>query len=110
MIEGLVYLLVFQLAGQLIHINWLTNIPGPLIGMLLLFICLTLIPHLQTTISKLTDVIFKHLMLIYIVFGVGLMNEMEVLKQNGMIILLLVVMAAFMTIMITALLGKGIKS
>jgi holin-like protein len=107
--QGLILLFCFQIAGQILQSLFFTMIPGPLIGMLLLFFSLNLVPKLYKRILPTTNIIFKHLMLIYIVYGAGLVNYESLIKDNGSNIMTIVAIAAAITIVLTGLISKRIK-
>lgn len=104
--QGLLLLIAFQMLGELLQELFLASIPGPLIGMVLLFLSLAVKPHLKTLIEPITKALFKHLMLIYIAFGVGLMQFEALISNNGLAILFVVVVSALISIVLIGLIGQ----
>lgn len=107
--QGLTILFIFQILGQFLQDNLISFIPGPLLGMMLLFLCLHIMPRLHKPLINTTNLLFKHLMLIYIVYGVGLINYLGYVRNSLFYIILLVVIAGMVTITLSSLIGKRIK-
>lgn len=107
--QGLIILFAYQCLGQFIQDSLFTMLPGPLIGMLLLFISMSVFPQLYFKLIATTKVIFKHIMLIYIVYGVGLMNYADVIINNGRGIVAIISLASILTITLTGLIANRIK-
>lgn len=71
MIQGILVLLTFQLLGE--TITSLTNapVPGPVIGMLLLFIALRLRQRVSQGLQATSHGLIQHLSLLFLPAGVG---------------------------------------
>lgn len=107
--QGITFLILYQILGEAIQYSVLASVPGPLIGMLLLFLSLLLFPSLYRRIFPTTKKLMKHLMLIYIVYGAGLINDVGIIGQNALGIASVVFFGAIITIVCTALIGKGVN-
>lgn len=66
MLNALAILLVFQLAGEVL-VQWLAlPVPGPLVGMLMLFAVMLARSSLPDALRATTNAILQHLMLLFI--------------------------------------------
>jgi len=72
-LAGATWLLLFQCAGEaLSHLLGLP-VPGPVVGMLLLFIALRVRDRIPESIGVAADALAKHLSLLFVPAGVGVM-------------------------------------
>lgn len=106
---GLILLVLFQFLGELLNHTLITVVPGPLLGLLLLFSSFHYKPSLYELIKPTSDLLLKHLMLIYIVYGVGLIQHQALLKDKGAWLFLLVILSALCTIILTSLISQNIQ-
>lgn len=105
-INGFTWLLIFQLIGEVIARGLSLSMPGPVIGMLLLFVSLCVIKEkkaLQTGASTL----LKHLSLLFIPAGVGLMAYFERIGDDWLPIITAIVAGVAITMLCTAWLMMG---
>ncbi len=73
MLAALTTLLVFQLIGEvLVHVTGLP-VPGPVIGMALLFLALSARGELPDTLRNTANGVLQHLSLLFVPAGVGVM-------------------------------------
>ena len=72
MLKGLIVLLLFQLCGETVVALTDTPIPGPVIGMLLLWIALALKNGPSEDLSKTSQAMIQNLSLFFLPAGVGL--------------------------------------
>ena len=80
-INGLTLLLVYQLLGEVLSRLLQIPIPGPVLGMLLLFLTLFFFTKTKRTVSGSSNAILSHLSLLFIPAGVGLMTHFSRLEQ-----------------------------
>jgi len=106
---GLILLVLFQFLGELLHHTLITVMPGPLLGLLLLFSSFLYWPSLYERIKPTSDILLQHLMLIYIVYGVGLIQHQGLLKDKGAWLMLLVILSALCTITLTGFISQSIQ-
>ena len=103
MIGALTQLLVMQLLGEVIARGLALPVPGPVLGMLLLF--LTLLwrggpsPELQSTGSTL----LQHLSLLFVPAGVGIMVHLHRVADEWLPLLLSLLISTLATLVVTAL-------
>ena len=72
-LAGATWLLLFQCAGEVVsHVLGLP-VPGPVVGMLLLFIALRVRDRVPESIGVAADALARHLSLLFVPAGVGVM-------------------------------------
>lgn len=71
--QAFAILLVFQLLGEIVSYTLKLPVPGPVIGMILLFIWLAVDDRLLQVIQGTTSTILKHFSLLFVPAGVGVM-------------------------------------
>lgn len=106
MIAALTQLLLFQLTGEVIARWFDLPVPGPVIGMLLLFFALVLrsgpSPGLQSTSQGL----LQHLSLLFVPAGTGVMVHFHRIETEWLPIVLSLFVSTLLTLAVTALLLK----
>ena len=102
MIYTFVILLIFQSIGEIISYGLHLPIPGPVIGMALLFIYLLLreqeAPRLNVTVNEL----LRHLSLLFIPAGVGIMLHSRRIGHEWLPIVIALIGSTALTIFVTA--------
>jgi len=73
MLEAVTMLLVYQLVGEVLVHFFALPIPGPVIGMLLLFLSLYLKGSIPDALHETASTILQHLSLLFVPAGVGVM-------------------------------------
>jgi len=106
MLSALTQLLIFQLAGEVIARGLNLPLPGPVLGMLLLFLALAVrgAPdhELQTTSQNL----LQHLSLLFVPAGTGIMVHLHRVADEWLALLLSLLVSTFATLLVTALAMK----
>ncbi len=72
-LAGVTWLLLFQCAGEVASRLLGLPVPGPVVGMLLLFIALRARKQVPDSIGAAADALAKHLSLLFVPAGVGVM-------------------------------------
>jgi holin-like protein len=106
MLQALTALLVFQLIGETLAFTLRLPVPGPVIGLALLFGWLVWRPSAVATIKPTALEVLRHLSLLFVPAGVGVMLHGERLATEGWKLLLAVVGSAVITIAVTGLVGR----
>mgnify|MGYP002128358247 CR=1 FL=1 len=83
MIQGLVQLFIFQALGELVSKFALPFIPGPVLGLVLLLVYLSVRGHVPASIDLVGGSILQHLGLLFIPASVGVVLYLPVLKVNA---------------------------
>lgn len=109
---GITLLLVFQLIGEGISLAFSLSIPGPVIGMLLLFLALLLFykikknniskQHQDDALSTSANAILSHLSLLFIPAGVGLIVHINRLEDQWLPIIAAIALGSIITMAVTA--------
>lgn len=106
MLSALTQLLIFQLLGEVIGRGLDLSVPGPVIGMLLLFLALALRGgpghELQTTSQNL----LQHLSLLFVPAGTGIMVHLHRVADEWLALLLSLLVSTAATLIVTALVMK----
>ena len=106
MLSALTQLLIFQLTGEIIARGLNLPVPGPVIGMLLLFVALVLRggpgKELQTT----SQTLLQHLSLLFVTAGAGIMVHLHRVADEWLPLLLSLLISTLATLVITALAMK----
>lgn len=100
LLRGLTWLVLFQLCGTAINVLWLPMLPGPIVGMLLLFVFLLLRGEVGEPLSIAATGLLRYLPLLLVPAAVGVMVYMRVLTTDfwaiaGALILSLVLSLVF---------------
>ena len=102
MIESLTLLLVCQLAGEIIARASGVPLPGPVIGMAILFIGLMIRGGVPEPLQQTTKSILDHLSLLFVPAGVGVMIYLPLIADEWLSIASAVVIGTLVTIALTA--------
>ncbi len=106
MLSALTQLLVFQLIGEIVARGLNLPVPGPVLGMLFLFLALALRGgpghELQTTSQNL----LQHLSLLFVPAGNGIMIHLHRVADEWLPLLLSLLISTVATLVVTALVMK----
>ena len=110
MLAALTQLLIFQLIGEVIA-RWLDlPVPGPVIGMLLLFATLVLGDGPSHELQSTSQGILQHLSLLFVPAGTGVMVHFHRLEAEWLPIVLSLVVSTLLTLAVTALVMKAVAA
>jgi holin-like protein len=101
-------LLVYQLVGEVIARGLGLALPGPVIGMALLFFTLILRQDLPDGLKTTVEGLLKHLSLLFVPAGVGVMLHLHLLQDEWQAVSLALVVSTVATIAVTALVMVGL--
>ncbi|NCC31365.1 MAG: CidA/LrgA family protein [Chloroflexia bacterium] len=110
MINALLSLLVFQLLGEVLVRAIGVPIPGPVVGMLLLFGALKLRGQVPDTLHKVSEALLNHLSLLFVPAGVGVMVHLNLLRTGWWQLLVTVIVSTLITLVVTAITMQGLVS
>lgn len=103
MINGLLTLLIFQLIGEVLA-RWLQlPLPGPVVGMLLLFASLLWRGELPEQLRSTAQTVLHYLSLLFVPAGVGVMVHLGLLASQWLPVLISLVVGTLITMTVTAL-------
>jgi holin-like protein len=103
MLAALATLLVCQLLGEVIVRAASLPLPGPVVGMALLFFAMLARAPITKELDATADTLLKHLSLLFVPAGVGVVQNLAVLGHEGLRLILVVVLATVITLAVTAL-------
>lgn len=110
MLAAITILLLFQLAGEVLAQLLALPVPGPVIGMALLFVALAVrggaTEHLRTTANN----ILSHLAILFIPGGVGVMLYLPRLAEEWLPISVSLIASTVLTLAITAAVLRLLRS
>lgn len=81
-LKGLTWLILLQLLGSVINLLLLPALPGPIIGMVLLFIVLLLRRSIPESLEKTAALLLQYLPLLLIVPAAGIITSSEALLND----------------------------
>lgn len=103
MLIGFLILLIFQFAGELIVISTGIPVPGPVVGMVLLLAGLIIRGRVPETLRLPSEALLKHLALLFVPAGVGLMLHFGLLQNDWLAIAVALVVSTALAILVTTL-------
>jgi putative effector of murein hydrolase LrgA (UPF0299 family) len=103
MITAFATLLFSQLAGEAIVRLGSLPIPGPVIGMALLFTLMVARIPLPPTLGETADGLLRHLSLLFVPAGAGVIQHLDRLGTDAVRLLVVVVLTTAITLAVTAL-------
>lgn len=83
MIHALAIILAFQLAGEATSRALALPLPGPVLGMVLLFLALVASARLKALLRPTAEGILAHLSLLFVPAGVGVVGHLDRLGADG---------------------------
>jgi holin-like protein len=102
-------LLLFQCLGEGVVFLLGLPVPGPVAGMILLFVSLLIWPALQTRIEAAANELLRHLSLLFVPAGVGIVATAGSGSGHWLAILASLVASTLLTLAVTALVLKKMK-
>lgn len=103
MLSSITVLLLCQLAGEVIARLTKIPVPGPVVGMLLLFVGLVIRRGVPETLEKTGTTLLSHLSLLFIPAGVGVMVHLKLIADEWLPIVAALVLGTALTIAVTGL-------
>lgn len=111
MIASLSLLLICQLTGEVLVRALRLPIPGPVIGLLMLFAILILRdrfasiargPLRDGVVEPTAKGILSHLSLLFVPAGVGVVQQLDLVAQHGVVIFAVLAASVLVTLLVTA--------
>ena len=102
MLSFFIVLLVCQLIGEVLVVFTGIPLPGPVLGMLLLFIGLLLRGGIPEGLNKMADGLLSHLSLLFVPAGVGVIAHAQLIGTELLPIAISLFLSTFITIVVTA--------
>jgi len=103
MLQSLTILLGFQLIGEVLVRALALPVPGPVIGLVLLFTVLMVRGKAPVSLNRTANGLLDYLSLLYVPAGVGIMVNFALIQKEWSAILLTLILSSTLTLIITAL-------
>jgi holin-like protein len=107
MLQPLAFLLVFQCLGEGISYLFHLPVPGPVVGMMMLFSFLVLRPQAVPTLEPTAVEILRHLSLLFVPAGVGIMVSASTLSGSLIAVVVSIAVSTVLAIAVTALVMRA---
>ena len=102
MIEGLIKLLAFQVAGEAVVFILDVPIPGAVVGMALLFVYLVIHGREDAALDTFTTAFLRHLSLLFIPAAVGIVAHLDRIAEEWLAISIALLASTVVAIIATA--------
>jgi holin-like protein len=109
MIKGSFFILLFYFLGEMLSLLIRGFIPGSVLGMILLFVCLFFKIIKPDNVKDVSIVITKNMAVFFIPAGVGLMVYAQLLSKSLFTILIAIAISTVLTIATVALLQENFE-
>ena len=106
MLSAITQLLLFQLAGELLARGLELPVPGPVLGMVLLFAMLVLRGGVDGELQHTAQSLLQHLSLLFVPAGAGIMLHLHRVADEWLPLTLSLLVSTFVTLAVTALLMR----
>lgn len=103
MLVALTQLLLFQLAGEVLARALDLPVPGPVIGMLLLFLALLARGGPTTELRSTSQGLLQHLSLLFVPAGTGVMVHLHRIADEWLALAVALLFSTLVTLAVTAL-------
>lgn len=101
-LNGITLLLVYQLVGEITVRLFGLPIPGPVLGMVLLFLTLVIRKRSNASLDTAANGLLSHLSLLFVPAGVGMMVYFSRILEEWLPIALSLVLGTAITMVVTA--------
>lgn len=101
-LNGITLLLVYQLAGEIIVRLLGVSVPGPVLGMVMLFATMMIRGSAPESIENASTGLLSHLSLLFVPAGVGMMTHFGRIAEEWLPITLALLLSTVVTMIATA--------
>jgi holin-like protein len=108
MLRALAILLSFQCLGEGVSYVFKIPVPGPVVGMLLLFGFMMARPQIANAIEATALELLRHLSLLFIPAGVGIMVSAGKIRGDALAVVVSVAVSTTLAIVVTALVTRAL--
>ncbi|MDO6442969.1 MULTISPECIES: CidA/LrgA family protein [unclassified Marinobacter] len=102
-LNGITLLLVYQLAGEIIVRLLGVSIPGPVLGMVMLFVTMMIRGRAPESVEQASTGLLSHLSLLFVPAGVGMITHFGRIADEWLPITLALLLSTVITMVATAL-------
>ena len=104
---GITILLIYQLVGEVTVLYLKLPVPGPVMGMVLLFVTLLIRNRTPASLENASTALLSHLSLLFVPAGVGMMVHFQRIGNEWLPISLAILLSTVVTLVLTALIMQG---
>ena len=108
-LNGITLLLIYQLAGEVSVLLLKLPVPGPVMGMIMLFLTLLVRGRAVAWVEPATGALLSHLSLLFVPAGVGLMVHFDRIENEWLPISIALVLGTVITMAATAGVMLGVS-
>ena len=101
-LNGVTLLLVYQLTGEILVRLLGLPIPGPVLGMVMLFVTLMIRGSAPDSLSEASSALLSHLSLLFVPAGVGIVAHLGALREHGLGLAVALVVSTMLAIVVGA--------
>lgn len=101
-LNGVTLLLIYQLIGEFSALLLRIPVPGPVLGMILLFLTLILRKGSGESLDSASSALLSHLSLLFVPAGVGMMVHFDRIANEWLPISVALVLSTVLTMAVTA--------
>lgn len=102
-LNGITLLLVYQLVGEVTVRMLGVPIPGPVLGMVMLFVTLLIQGQVSASVDQASSALLSHLSLLFVPAGVGMMVHFDRIAEEWVPITLALLLSTIVTMVATSL-------
>ena len=103
MLRAITLLLLFQLSGEVLARGFGVRIPGPVLGMVLLFLFLLWRKHVPHDVKSTASNLLRHLSLLFVPAAVGVIQQLDRLANEGLRLTVVLILSVAITMAVSAL-------
>lgn len=100
MLQTLGLLLACQLFGEITVRGFGFPVPGPVLGLALLVLILSVMPTLAERLRPTTTIILANLSFLFVPAGVGIIGNLEVFSDNGLALLVILTFSTVLSMLV----------
>ncbi|MGE4481583.1 CidA/LrgA family protein, partial [Acidocella sp.] len=101
LVRALTILILDQLIGTILHQGTGLPVPGPVIGLVLALIWFLKFGPPSEDLRQTSQALLKYLGLLFVPAGVGVVNQLEILKQNALAIIISIGVSTTLGLLVT---------
>jgi len=109
LVIGLAAVLGCQLLGELLIASTELPLPGPVVGMLILFALLLANGGIPESVASVSDALLRNLSLLFVPAGVGVMTHLALIEREWVGVSAALIGSSAVTVVVTAALMVGLK-
>jgi len=102
LLHGLACLLLCQSAGEVLSRLFHLPLPGPVVGLLILLVALQASP-VREAAGAAAEALLAHFSLLFVPVGLGVITHLDLIRQYGLQLILVLVLSTWIGLLATAL-------